>query len=349
MINESALVVRSMDDAIKAGRILAESRYFRDVTTVAQATAKVMAGAELGIAAMASMTGVHIIDGKTALGSNLIAAQIQRSGRFKYRIRAHNAKECKIEFFEKDGDKWEALGISEFTLEMAARAGLLTRKDPNPWKRYPEAMVFSRAISSGARLHTPSIFAGPVYTPEELSEIETPSADAANEKAQPVLSDTSKANESSRSENSKEDKKIRQLPDKSIMVEIQNLSRSLALTNNERVKLRERAGTWDKAAAGKNLADLKKLVEERKASGVQAGQTEFISTLMADNEAFFSPAEITSCIEAVHKSNSFADAAGKIRQVIAKLNERIKEQSRQNQKTGKAAEVRHAETQAINA
>ena len=168
MKNENQMVVRNMDDAVRAGKVLAESQYFKDVKNVAQAIAKIMAGVELGIPPMAAMTGVHIIDGKAALGSNLIASQIQRSGRFKYRIKEQNAKVCKIEFFELEGEKWESLGVSEFTFEMGKRAGLTDRGQN--WKKYPEAMLFARALTQGARLFTPAVFGAPIYTPEELGD-----------------------------------------------------------------------------------------------------------------------------------------------------------------------------------
>jgi hypothetical protein len=36
------------------------------------------------------------------------------------------------------------------------------------WKRYPRNMLFARCISNAARWFCPSVFGGPVYTPDEL-------------------------------------------------------------------------------------------------------------------------------------------------------------------------------------
>jgi hypothetical protein len=48
---------------------------------------------------------------------------------------------------------------------MAERAGLL--KNPT-WRSYPEAMLFSRALTAGMRTHCPDALGGhPAYTPEE--------------------------------------------------------------------------------------------------------------------------------------------------------------------------------------
>ena len=109
------------------------------------------------------MTGIHIIKGKPAIGANLIAAAIKRSGRSNYRIKRHDMTICEIEFLERNGDKWEAVGLSTFTIEDARKAGTQNLD------RFPRNMLFARAISNGARWYTPDIFGGaPVYTPEEM-------------------------------------------------------------------------------------------------------------------------------------------------------------------------------------
>ena len=58
------------------------------------------------------------------------------------------------------------LGDEVFTIEMAERAGLT--KSPT-WRSYPEAMLFSRALTAGMRTHCPDALGGnPAYTPDEL-------------------------------------------------------------------------------------------------------------------------------------------------------------------------------------
>jgi hypothetical protein len=53
---------------------------------------------------------------------------------------------------------------------MAERAGLL--KNPT-WRSYPEAMLFSRALTAGMRTHCPDALGGhPAYTPEELGDVD---------------------------------------------------------------------------------------------------------------------------------------------------------------------------------
>jgi len=162
MENNQLAVYQNFDNISKAANALQKSGYFKDVTSEAQAIVKVMAGAELGLPPFASMTGIHIIQGKPALGSNVIATLIDNDPRYDYKVKKHDAKECVIDFYRNG----ELHGTSNFTIEEAQTAGLTN--NPN-WKKFPSDMLFARAITRGARRFTPGIFGGsPIYTPEEL-------------------------------------------------------------------------------------------------------------------------------------------------------------------------------------
>ncbi|MCA9368302.1 hypothetical protein KC887_08695 [Candidatus Kaiserbacteria bacterium] len=143
----------------RAAMALYKSNYFGDSKSEAQAIVKVMAGAELGLPPFASMTGIHIIQGKPALGANVIATLIKNDPRYNYRVLEMTDETCSIEFYENG----QPCGISEFTAKDAQRAQV---KNMN---KFPRNMLFARAISNGAKWYTPGIFGGaPVYTPDEL-------------------------------------------------------------------------------------------------------------------------------------------------------------------------------------
>lgn len=165
-MTENSLIIHNMDDAVRASTAMAKSGYFKDAENAAQAVVKILAGHEMGFGAFASMTGVHIISGKPAIGSNLIAAAIKRHPMYNYKVTHHDEKRCQIDFYENWNGKWEKVGESIFTIEDAQAAGLMS----NPtWKKYARNMLFSRAISNGARWYCPDVFGGaPTYTPEEL-------------------------------------------------------------------------------------------------------------------------------------------------------------------------------------
>jgi len=154
--------VKSLDDLSRLSKMLAASGFFEDCKQAAQAGVKVICGMELGFPAFASMTGVYIIKGKPAIGANLMAAAVKRSGKYNYRIVEHTDKCCKIAFLEHG----EQIGVSEFTTTDAARGGTQNMG------KFPRNMLFARAMSNGVKWFCPDIFLGsPVYTPEELGAV----------------------------------------------------------------------------------------------------------------------------------------------------------------------------------
>src|SRR5690606_6608828 len=156
------IAIRNIDDLARLSGMLASSGYFKDARDAAQAGVKVLAGLEMGFGAFASMTGIHLIDGKPSVGANLLAQAVKRSGRYNYRVTKHTAEECVIAFFEHG----EPIGESSFSMKDAQAAGVAGR---GPWKAYPKAMLFARALSQGVRWHCPDVLGGTTaYVPEEL-------------------------------------------------------------------------------------------------------------------------------------------------------------------------------------
>ena len=156
-------IIRSVDDLSRIGKMMAVSGYFQDARDAAQAAVKVQAGMEMGFGPFASMTGIHIIQGRPSVGANLMASAVKSNPRYDYRVREMSETVCKIEFFELIGGKRESIGISEFTIAEARKAGTKNLD------KFPRNMLFARAMSNGIRWYCPDVFAGnPTYTPEEL-------------------------------------------------------------------------------------------------------------------------------------------------------------------------------------
>lgn len=161
-----SLQVTSVDDLARLARVFAASGLFgrngNQETQVAECAIRLMAGMEAGFSPFASATGVHIINGRPAFSSNLLAQAVRRHPTYDYRVVEKSAKACQIRFLANG----EVLGEETFTIEMAERAGLL--KNPT-WKAYPEAMLFSRALTAGMRTHCPDALGGHApYTPDEI-------------------------------------------------------------------------------------------------------------------------------------------------------------------------------------
>lgn len=149
-------------DVMSLGSVLARSGYFQDAKDEAQAVVKILAGQEIGIGAIAAMTGIYIVKGRVTLSANLMAAQIKRSGKYDYRITRLDDQGCEITFYQAG----QPIGTSSFTEADAKAASLLSGDN---WRKFPRNMYFARAMSNGAKWHTPDVFSSPVYTPEELS------------------------------------------------------------------------------------------------------------------------------------------------------------------------------------
>ena len=161
-----SLQVSSVDDLARLARVFAASGLFgragNQDTQIAECAIRLMAGMEAGFSPFASATGVHIINGRPAFSANLLAQAVRRHPDYDYRVLEKTAKICRVRFLSRG----QVLGDELFTIEMAERAGLL--KNPT-WRSYPEAMLFSRALTAGMRTHCPDALGGSsAYTPEEL-------------------------------------------------------------------------------------------------------------------------------------------------------------------------------------
>jgi hypothetical protein len=147
----------SFDELRLMVEAMAKSGFFKNVQDYNKALTVALVGREMGIAPAAAITGIHIIEGKPSLGSNLIAGLVKRSGKYTYRVISNTATGCEIEFFEKVAGNFVSIGTSEFTQDDARAAGVLAKDN---WKKYPKSMYFARAMSTGARTHCPDVFGG---------------------------------------------------------------------------------------------------------------------------------------------------------------------------------------------
>ena len=157
-----AVAPMSLGDIMELGNVLVRSGLFRSTISAEQAVAKVLAGRELGLGPIASMTHVFVIDGKVGLSAGLIGSKIRQHPDYDFKVTEHTEETCSIEFFYRG----ETAGTSSFSTQDAEQAGLL--RQGSPWTKYPRNMVYARALTNGARWYAPDAFGGSIYTPEEL-------------------------------------------------------------------------------------------------------------------------------------------------------------------------------------
>jgi hypothetical protein len=154
----------TLEEVGKIGRVFYQSGYFRDARDAAQAITKILAGQELGIGPFASMNGFHIIEGKPAMSAGLIGMLVKRSGKYDFRVTTTNEEECILDWYQGT----ELIGQSRFTMTDATRAKLV--KPNSGWEKYPAAMLYSRALTAGARMYAPDVFSGAIYESSELTD-----------------------------------------------------------------------------------------------------------------------------------------------------------------------------------
>lgn len=173
----------SFPEMMMLGEQLAKSGFFADVSSAAKALVKILAGREMGFGPIASMTDVHIIEGKPAIGAHLRAASIKRSDKYDYDIVRLDRLGCEVSFFEHTGDPagtarkgkkgWTARGSVAVTLDEFVQNGTAVGKNgqlKTNWQRSPDDMLFARAISKGYRRFTPDLTGGVLaYDPDEMT------------------------------------------------------------------------------------------------------------------------------------------------------------------------------------
>ena len=152
--------IEKFSDALQLAEVAHKSNFFKDVKNFEQSVVKILYGQELGLGAMQSLSSIHVIEGKPAMSSNLIAALLQKAG-FSWVIKEHSREICTLEIYK--GSK--AMGIVSFDIDDAKQAELTSKRN---WKRHPKDMLFARCISQAGRRFAPAHLIG-VYDVEELS------------------------------------------------------------------------------------------------------------------------------------------------------------------------------------
>lgn len=155
---ENKIQLMPVNDIMTMAKTFAESGMFTDTKQVAQAFVKIQAGQEIGIPPFAAMSGIHIIQGKPAIGAGLMASTVKGSGKYDYKVVKMDDKVCSVNFYQGK----ENIGNSTFTIEDAKKA------QTKNIDKFPKNMLFARAMSNGVKWFCPDVFSGPVYTPEEM-------------------------------------------------------------------------------------------------------------------------------------------------------------------------------------
>jgi hypothetical protein len=122
----------------------------------------IMTGAELGLAQMASIRGIHVIEGKPCLAADLMAGVVMGSPLCEFLRCAETTGTRAVYVAKRRGQPEISLA---FTMAQAQSAGLSGKGN---WAKYPDAMLRARACAAICRMVWPDLLSG-VYDPDELT------------------------------------------------------------------------------------------------------------------------------------------------------------------------------------
>lgn len=123
----------------------------------------VMTGAELGLAPMQSIRGIHIIEGKPSLSADAMAGIVLASPKCEA-LRVVESTEERVTVLAKRTGQPEVK--FSFSMKDAERAGLAGKGN---WRSYPRNMMRARATAAACRAVWPDLLMG-IYSPEELAD-----------------------------------------------------------------------------------------------------------------------------------------------------------------------------------
>lgn len=164
-------------ERMEESRVLCESGLLPSrLNTPAKVYAVILKGEEIGIKPIHACTHIYIIDGKTCLSAELMLSLIYKACGEKVAFEFEEISDtcCRIRVGNRGAIKG---GVIVFDQGKATTAGLW---GTNTWKKYPTAMLRSRAISEAARTYFPDIICGMSYTPEEIAGDRAVMDDAGN-------------------------------------------------------------------------------------------------------------------------------------------------------------------------
>lgn len=127
-----------------------------------EATAAILAGAEVGLNPMASLRAFDVIQGQAAPRALTLRAVAQSHGH-DIEIVESTTTRCRVRARRRGGD-WQSI---TWTIDRAKELGL-TGKDN--WRKQPQAMLVARATAEAARLVAADAILGIGYSAEEVAD-----------------------------------------------------------------------------------------------------------------------------------------------------------------------------------
>lgn len=125
--------------------------------------AVILKGRALGLDDIHSLTAINFIEGKATLAAETMVTLVRRRGH-SIQWESKPGESCTVTGKRSDtGDE----GSVTWTMNMAKEAGLIGKDN---WKRYPDMMLYWRAVSQLCRMLFADVLMGVSYTEDEAQE-----------------------------------------------------------------------------------------------------------------------------------------------------------------------------------
>jgi len=142
----------------------------------------IFAGESLGLNPATALMNIYNVNGMPAMKADLKLALAKKHPEYAGCTIKSDANQCTVEMKRKLPSGEIETIVSTFTMQDAARAGLLKKDN---WQKYPARMLKARAVSYAVNDLFPDVFFG-LLSKEEAEEIDAPKATVkAKEKEMP--------------------------------------------------------------------------------------------------------------------------------------------------------------------
>jgi len=141
-----------------------------------QVYTSMMIGYALGLDPIMCAGKIHVFSGSYQIHYVLLATMIERSTKYQIDEVIRTGNQCQIDIYKNE----TKIASVVWDMDRASRAGLAGKDN---WKKYPETMLYARAVTEAVNVYMPDLIGTPVYT--EADNIEVSVSPSTNGQATP--------------------------------------------------------------------------------------------------------------------------------------------------------------------
>jgi hypothetical protein len=141
-------------------------------TQMAQAKVKILAGMEMGLQPFHAMQSLYIVKGHVFVSASAMGALINGSRYAKFVTKESTADKATIEFYRREGEKWELVHTQTYTWEEVPA----TRRQNATYTSDRPDMIWNRCMTKGGKKAFPELLGGmraveEAYDAAEFTEV----------------------------------------------------------------------------------------------------------------------------------------------------------------------------------